>query len=224
MSIITDIQLQVDETQGPVFWEIEQLYDAANQAQLNVWSSLKDWQRGTSTMTVTTGQDLVAFDTTTIMIPQFIIYNGVKIFPTTHAMLQDWQNNWKNEGLGRPNWVVLWDAEHFRLFPRPDQTYNFVVWGTPWPTEITDGNHDIVGVDPLVRRAIVLQAAALLLEDSQPLLADAKLQEAMDFRERYARQQRNVQGSNIMRLRPGVAWQVAQGGDIRMGRKYMGTP
>jgi len=223
MSLLTDVQMQLDESQGPVFWVIEQLYDAINEAQFELYTTLKDWQRVSAVLAVGTGQDLISLPNTSIMIPQFVVYNGIKIFPTTTALLQDWQNNWKNEGLARPNWMVLWDADHLRLFPRSDASYNFNVWGTPWPTQIQDGTHDITGIDPLVKKALVLRAAALLLEETQPALADAKVVEAYEFEHRFARQQRNSQGSNITRLRPGVAWDVAQQGDIIVGRQFLGS-
>lgn len=222
-NILQDIQLQVDETGGPVFWVIEQLYDAANAAQLEVWMNLKDWQQISTNITLSSGNDIIQWPVTQIMIPQYIIYNGVKVFPTTQAQLQDWANNWKSSNPTRPNWYVLWDAQHIRLYPKSDNVYTFQLFGVPWPTEIADGNHDIIGVDTLVRRAIVLRAAAKLLETSQPDLADAKMLESMEFEKRYARQQRNVFGDNIARLRPTTAWDQANFGDIKVGRLFMGT-
>ena len=52
MNLLQQIQLQVDETSGPVFWTIEQLYDAANAAQLEVWMNLKDWQQTSTNITL----------------------------------------------------------------------------------------------------------------------------------------------------------------------------
>lgn len=223
MNILQDIQLQIDETGGPVFWVIEQLYDAANAAQLEVWMNLKDWQQTSTTITLSSGNDIIAWPYTTIMVPQYIIYNGVKVFPTTQAQLQDWANNWKSSDPTRPNWYLLWDAKHIRLYPKSDATYTFHLFGVPWPTEIQDGTHDITGIDVLVRRAIVLRAASKLLETTQPDLADAKALEAMEFEKRYARQQRNAFGDNIARLRPTTAWDQANFGDIKVGRLFMGT-
>lgn len=222
MNLLQDIQLQVDETGGPVFWVIEQLYDAANAAQLEVWLNLKDWQQTSTNIILSSGNDIVALPSTTVMIPQYIVYSGVKIFPTTMAQLQDWSNNWMNETPGRPNWCVLWDERHIRVWPKSNSTYTFTLFGVPWPTEITDGTHDISGIDPLVRRAIVARAAAKLLETVQPQLADAKTLEAVEFEKRYARQQRNTFGDNIGRLRPTTAWDQAQFGDIRTGKKFSG--
>ena len=223
MTLLEQIQLQVDETTGPVFWTIDQLYDAANAAQLEVWMNLKDWQLTSTNIALTSGNDIITWTNTVVMIPQFIIYSGIKIFPTTTAQLQDWANNWKNESPSRPNWFLLWDAAKIRLFPRSDGTYTFTLFGVPWPGEIQDGTHDITGVDPFVKNAIVLRAAAKLLEETQPLLADAKMAEAEEFEKRYARQQRNSQGDNIARLRPTTAWDQAQFGDIKTGRLFMGN-
>lgn len=220
--IITDIQLQVDESNGPVFWVIDQLYDAANQAQLEVWTNLKDWQQTSVSLILGTGNDIVTLPPS-IMVPQFVIYNNIKVFPTTTAQLQDWANNWKSESPSRPNWILLWDATHLRLFPRSDSSYIFNVFGVPWPDEIGPGNHDMLNVDPLVRRAVVMRAAAKLLETVQPELADAKIAESVEFEKRYARQQRNVFGDNIGRLRPKTAWDLANQGDIKTGRLFMGN-
>ncbi len=228
MSLLIDLQIEIDETAGPTFYVIDQVYDALNQAQLEVWSNLKQWQLTSATMAIAPGTAITTLPLTSVMIPQYVIYvtQGVKIFPTTYAMLQDWQSGWMNEPPARPNWMVLWDAEHLRWFPPPDITYNFVLYGTPWPTEVTaatiDAGTDPLTADPLVGQAIVKRAAAILLEDSQPVLADLKIQEAMDYETRYARQQRNAQGANTLRLRPGVAWDVAQQGDINVGRKFSG--
>lgn len=222
-NILQDVQLQVDETGGPVFWVIDQLYDAINAAQLEVWMNLKDWQQTSTTITLGSGDDIIMWPITQIMIPQYIIYNGVKVFPTTQAQLQDWANNWKSSNPTRPNWYLLWDAKHIRLYPKSNDIYTFQLFGVPWPTEVADGNQDIIGIDVMVRRAIVLRAAAKLLEATQPDMADAKSLEAKEFEHRYARQQRNVFGDNIARLRPTTAWDQAQFGDIKVGRLFMGT-
>lgn len=222
LNLLQDIQLQVDETGGPVFWVIEQLYDAANAAQLEVWINLKDWQQTSANITLFAGADIVPLPTTLVMIPQYITYNGVKIFPTTTAQLQDWANNWKSESPARPNWLILWDSTHIRVWPPSDAGYTFTLFGVPWPTEITDGTHEITGIDPLVRKAIIMRAAAKLLETTQPDLAAAKLVEAVEFEKRYARQQRNTFGDNISRLRPTTSWDQAQFGDIRTGNKFRG--
>ena len=141
MSLLSDIQLQVDESQGPVFWTIEQLYDAANAAQLEVWLNLKDWQRTSYTLNIPANADLVALPESAIMVPQFIIYNGVKIFPTTTAQLQDWATNWKSQDKTRPNWYVLWDAQHIRLFPNSDANYTFQLWGVDRKSTRLNSSH-----------------------------------------------------------------------------------
>ncbi len=222
-NILQDVQLQLDESSGPVFWVIEQVYDAINAAQLEVWQNLKDWQQASVQLTILPGQDIIDWRNNTVMIPQYIIYNGIKIFPTTQAQLQDWANNWKSSNPGRPNWYLLWDAHKIRLYPKSDSVYIFQLFGVPWPTEVTDGNQDITGIDPLVRRAIVSRAASKLLELTQPDMADAKALEATEWEKRYARQQRNSFGDNIARLRPTTAWDQAQLGDIKVGRLFMGT-
>lgn len=220
MSVFTDLQLQLDEVAGPTFWPAQQMYDAINASLLEVWSSVKNWQLTSATVTISSGADIVALPITSVMIPQFIIYSGIKIFITTHDLLQDWSNNWRNESPTRPTWAVQWDESHIRPWPKADQSYSFVVFGVPWPTEVGSTNTDVIGLEPMLTRSIALRAAAKLLEDSQPQLADAKQAEAHELQYRYERQQRNALGANIIRLRPAVAWDVAQQGDIRVGRKF----
>src|SRR5665213_172322 len=174
-TIIQDVQLQIDETGGPVFWVIDQLYDAVNAAQLETWMTLKDWQRIGVPITLVANADLFSISGLGSMIPQFIVYNGIKIFITTTAQLQDWQNNWKSELPSQPNWALLWDESHLRFYPPPDIAYAMTLYGVPWPTEVGDDAQDITGIDPLVRRAIVLRAASKLLATTQPDVAEAKV-------------------------------------------------
>lgn len=223
-NLIQQIQLQLDESQGPVFWTYPQLYDAANAAQITVWANLKDWQKISVPITTTASQTYYDISTlTTLMIPQFIIYKGVKVYITDHALLQDWANNWKNEQPSRPNWVVLWDYKTLLWFPPANDAYAMQLWGVPWPTEIADGTHSLIGIDPLVVNAVALRASASLLEETQPLLADAKELEALEFEKRYARQMRRMLGDNIARLRPVTAWDLAEQGDIKVGRLFFGN-
>lgn len=222
MSLFSEVTEQIDQTNlnfGQPFWVDQQVYDAINLALEEIWTEVK-WTYTTATLTFTAGQDLTALPSTSVMIPQYIITtDNVKMFPTTHPMLQDWAANWKNEPQAQPRWIVLWDEKHLRAWPTPDQTYTFTLYGVPWPTEITAISAD-PPMDPLIHHAVVHRAVAFLLEHTQPQLADANMQEALDNEKRYQRQVRNQQGDNTLRIRPTVAWTQAQFGDIRTGRKF----
>lgn len=223
MSLYSEVQIQIDQASpnaaSSAFWVDQQIYDALNEALLETWTNLKWATLTTSTIATTSGAQFEALPTSTLMIPQFIIYANVKLFPTNHDMLQDWNANWLNQTPAQPGWFVLWDQQTLRWWPKPDNTYPFVMYGIPWPTEINAGNQDIIA-DPLIKRAIIHRAVAYLLEASQPQLADVQEAEALEQERRYARQLRNMQGANTLRLRPTKGWTGAQFGDIRIGKKY----
>lgn len=217
MSLLTDLQLQVDEVAGPIFFPVDQLLDALNSAQLD----LSNWTLSSSTLAISSGADIVSLPTD-LMIPKYITYNNIKIFPTTQALLQDWSNYWRTDAPSRPNWMVLFDWQHIRLYPRSNNTYNFNVYGIPWPVEVTQASPDI-SADVMQKRAVVAVAASKLFEETQPQLADAKYAEGKEWEARYCRQQRNLFGDNIGRMRPGNAWDISQFGNIPNGRRMMGS-
>lgn len=220
MSLLTDVQVLVDETSGPVFWVIEQVYDALNQALEDTWLSVPAWNYTSTPILLSSGQDRIALATTSLMIPQYLLgLDSKKFFPTTHAMLEDWSSTWRNTTPARPQWLVLWDAFTLRVFPTPNTNYIYNITGVPWPAEISGSNTDLIA-DPLIKQAIVNRAVANLLELTQPELADHHEALALEFERMYARQVRNQGGHNTLRLAPGKAWQVAGLGDIRLGRRY----
>lgn len=217
MDLVTEVRTLLNEATG-VWWTDAQVYDGLNAAIIEVWGSLK-WKVGTSTYNVSVGNDIVAFSDTDIMIPQFFLYNNLKQFNSNQTQLEDWSRRWKNEPPARPKWFVLWDASHFRVFPSPDASYTFTLWGVPWPTEINAGNTDLT-LDAQARKAIVFRAVAHLLELTQPQLADTYMQQSVYNERRQGEQQRTQLGVNTWRLAPGVGWEIAQSGNIRLGRKY----
>jgi len=221
--LVSEVQTIIDETQTPVYWTIQQVYNACNKALEEVWANVR-WTYTTATLTLTASQQFTTLPSSVVMIPQYIINDqNLKMFPSTTDMLQDWQGNWFNEYPARPGWFILWDQTHLRWFPRPDKTYQFVLYGVPWPPEINGGNTDIIA-DPLIRKAVIYRAAAYLFELSQPSYADYWQTEAAEQEKKYGRQFRNQQGANTLRLRPVVGWELAQQGDIRSGRRFTSAP
>lgn len=225
MSLFSEVTEQIDQTSlnfGSAYWIQQQVLDAINWALLDTWANIK-WQFVSTQTVVSSGADITSLPVTTVMIPQYIINTAsVKIFPTTHDLLQDWSSNWRNEPQAEPHWIVLWDQAHGRVWPPANGTYTWTLYGVPWPTEVTttDGTTDPAPLDPSIRHAIIHRAVAFLLEHSQPQLADVNEAEAMDHEKRYFRQVRNAQGANTLRLRPAPGWVVGQFGDIKIARKY----
>jgi len=225
MSLFSEVTEQLDQTSlnfGSAFWVDQQIYDAINWALLDVWSHVK-WTFTHTNTVVASNADIAALPSTNVMIPQYIINTAsVKVFQTTHDMLQDWNANWKNEPPAEPHWTVLWDEKHVRVWPQSNGTYTWTLYGVPWPSEVStsDGSTDPFPLDPTIRHAIIHRATAWLLEHTQPQLADMNEQEAEEHEERYLREVRNAQGANTLRLRPAPGWIAGQFGDIRIARKY----
>jgi len=222
MSLITDVQTQINESGGAVWWTLPQVVDAINEALLDTWGLIR-YAITTSTLTTTASVALVGFDSTTIMIPQWVQNNNLKLFPTNYPMLEDWNHNWLNEQAATPQWLVQWDAQNWRLWPPPDKTYTFVVYGTPWPPLISTTSSNIAGLDPNLRNVIVLRATGYLLEETQPQLADNCYAQAEEFEKRFWRQLRRMGGDNTLRLMPGKGWVLAHSGDIKLGRIFTPT-
>lgn len=218
MDIVSEVELLVNESGGAVWWTAQQVYDGINQSLEEIFGHLK-WNVVVSTLTVTSGDDIVAYDNTTIMIPQFIMSSGTKLFPTEHDELENWSRTWRNEPHGKPKWIVQWDESHFRLFPNPDQTYEFQVWGAPWPQEVSSTNTDVT-MDEMGKKAVIFRAVAHLMELTQPQLADTYYAESQEYEKRFSEQLRTNLGANVWHLRPAVGWTHAQFGDIKIGRKY----
>lgn len=217
-TLVQETELLLNESGASVWWGAQQVYDALNQSIQELSGHLR-WELASTSFTVSTGTDIFAFDNSQIMIPQYFVSEGTKLFPTEQAELENWSRTWRLEPAGKPKWVVLWDASHFRVFPSPDQSYTFTLYGVPWLTEIDGSNTDIT-IDAMAKKAIVFRAVAHLLELTQPQLADTYMQESLENEKRYSTQIRNNLGSNIASLRPGVGWTIAQFGDIKIGRKY----
>ena len=219
MSLVSDIRELLDESGGAVFWVEEQLYDAANEAVLDVFASLRQ-EYGTATITTTASVADYNIPAT-IMLPQYITGTGRKYFPTTLAKLEQYNRQWKETTVGYPKHWVLNDVNSVMAYPTPDAAYLFVVHGVPWPSvgEIADGAEDITAAS-LLRRSITRRAVAELLEYTQPSLAEQFLREAAEAEHDYKVQLRNRQSHNIRRLKPGGIMTSAQKGVVNVGRRF----
>lgn len=226
----------LDQTAGDLFWPAQQIYDAANAELIDYWANAKVQEQSVA-LTVYAGDDIVPWDTTTLMIPQYLVLNpslsnlvtvsdvwGVPqwmsnltgtstgstvpitqiqtYFITDQTKLEQWSRVWRLDSHGLPKWFVLWDMFHLRVYPSPDKTYVFDLWGVPWPAEISATNEDLA-VDRQFKLAIAYRIAASLLESTRPDTSDLYTKLAEESLYRYKLRNRNQQKNNIRRLKPG---------------------
>ncbi len=116
---------------------------------------------------------------------------------------------------------VLWDATHWRCFPRPDGSgsgpggvYPYTVFGLGFPAEVTAFTSSISGPTNYVL-SVYNYAAALLLEATRPDLADVYLAQSQEQILLFKKRLRNNQSHNIRTLRPATTQlELNQAGDI----------
>lgn len=214
MSIVSNIQMLIND-QG-VFWSNDQLYDAINESQLDVWGDTK-WSLSNATLNLNTGDDIVAIPPT-LMIPQYVVGTNtsgdeVRIFPSTQRELETYNRLWRGEGVGLPQVFVLWDYNHFRVFPRPDQAYIYTVFGVGYPTEISDITSDIVGPRNYVD-TIENYSVANLLEATRPDLSKYYNAQGDLQLDRFNIHLRNFQSHNLRRFRPASKFDLKQSGNV----------
>jgi hypothetical protein len=222
--IVTLVQTELNEAgagvpSAGVYWPVQQVYDAINDAQLEM-ESIAYLPIGSTTMTFTASTDLHTWPNTVLMWPHYLEFNGLKYYVVKHADLERWQRNWRNSSPDQPRFFVLWDETHLRPYPIPDKNYVFNIWGPAWANEIVSTNTD-VSVPPLLKTAMALRASARLFQQSRPDLASVDLKEAEEYEARYRMQWRKQQSHNIKRLRPGNRTTGAQGGSICMGKRNL---
>jgi len=218
MSLITDIEELLDESGGAVFWTAAHVYDAANEAQIETFSRTKH-QFVLSSMTVNAASGIVALPTT-VMIPQYIVGTQGKYFPTTQVKLEQYSREWRGATPAYPKHFVFWDAYNVRPFPVADVDYSFDVGGIPWPSEELSGSQTDVSAPRLLKQAIAHRAVSVLLEFTQPNLADRFVNEAEELEHKFRVQTRNRQSDHIRRIRPGTLFTLAQSGNILLGKKF----
>ena len=209
-NIITTVQLLLNDL--GVFWPIQTILDACNEAQLAVFAQTK-WAKVGVSLSLNTYDDLVIIPPS-VFIPEWIEDGKRRYFPTTQRELEHFMRGWRMLDCSTPTNFVLWDASHFRVIPRPDKVYNYTLWGIGMPGEITMASPNIIGPSHYIN-AISHAATGLLLEATRPDLAEAmKIQAAalvLDFK-KYLR---NQQSHNIRRMRPGKRFDLQQSGVIQ---------
>lgn len=215
MTIVEELRLLLDESKGSVYWPTAELHDALNEAVLTVYSESRTILEVAS-LSVNAGDDVV-YIPPTIMIPQHIESMGTKYFITTHAQLESYARDWKTAEFGEPKRFVYWDATRLRVWPRPDQSYDFDLYGVPYPDEINDKNPDLKD-DRLICEAVLHMAAAELVEHLYPQQADEYTNTAAEALRKMRVRLRNQNSHNIRRLRPGKSIDKQQQGFIGIGQ------
>jgi hypothetical protein len=224
--IVSIVQTELNETGAGIFWPVQQVYDAINDAQLEQ-ESIAYLPMVTTTLTITASADLMAWPNTVMMWPHYIEYNGRKLWVIKHADLERYDRNWRSTTPDQPRFFVLWDETRLRPYPLADVNYVMNVWGPGWGTEIgisgTTTTTDFV-VPALLKHAIGMRASARLFASNRPDLSQVHFKEAEEYEARYRMQWRRQQGDNIKRLRPGTAFTHSQGGNIRIAKRISGNP
>lgn len=230
-SITSDLQLILNDT--GVFWPQQQLYDSINEAQFAVYGETK-WAITSQEMVLTYNQDIIPIPSS-ILIPKWIEGTNnnfapavvQRFFPTSLRNLETFLRTWRGNNLGQPTYFVLWDATHWRCFPRPDLlgsgpggVYPFTIFGIGLPTEITLPTQDVLG-PANYRLAVLNYSAALLLEATRPDLADLYLGQAMEQILLFKKRLRNQQSHNIRQLRPATTrYEISQAGQVNEVPSY----
>lgn len=218
MNIVSEVRIVLGESAGGVFWTDSHILDALNEAQLDLASENKI-SVSTSTWIVEAGSDLVAIPSE-IMIPKIVEDTSREFFVTTQAKLEQYHQGWRGAGAGIPNWFVLWDAFNIRVWPRPDNDYQYNLVGYPWPDELTISS-DLTPDNYTLKKSLVYRTASVLLEATQPSLSDFLFQTALRYESDYKVGLRNAQSHNIIRLHPGPnRTNSGKSGVIKLGKGF----
>lgn len=231
MSAISDIQTIINDV--GVFWPEQFIWDALNEAQLAVYSETK-WALTTGNMLLGSGVDIVSIPPE-ILIPKWIEGTNTlfqpavvkRFFTTSQRNLETFLRTWRGDNVGQPVVFVLWDATHWRVFPRPDGSgsgpdgrYPFTVYGVGLPQEINSTNTVVLG-DATYRYAVYNTTVAFLLEATRPDLADMYLAQAGENILNIKKRLRNQQSHNIRTLRPATTrLEIEQAGEISQTPSY----
>ena len=227
MSLVSDIQDLINDS--GVFWPVQNVYDAANEAQLLIWGRMQT-DVITTTTTVTATQEFITLDTA-MYIPKKIIANNVEWYVTTYHELERDNRRWRGVPNDKPRWFVVHDAEHLRMWPMPNQSYEYKIEGVRYPpTElgtITSGTTTATNTDitarTAVKQAIVYTAAGLLAANTRPDLMAQWLGDADEYLYEARADQRKAGGAKITRFTPGGSFTWGHMGTIEAGRKRGGN-
>lgn len=208
---VQDIQLLLND-QG-VFWPLQRVVDALNEAQWELWSRSK-WNWTSSPLTLPQGSDIIPLPSS-IVIPRFVEDGKLRYFPSTQRELENFHRTWRLDQEAPPMYFIVWDAFHLRVFPKPDKLYtSYTLWGIGYPPEIVDASSNLEG-DPFYIKAINSITLAILFEATRPDLADYHRGIGEKQFVMFEKNLRNYQSHNIRRFRPGGRFDLQQSGRIQ---------
>jgi hypothetical protein len=212
--MISELQRRLGETSGSVFWPAEHLYDSLNAALIELYA-LGRWQQTSVAVRALPEEEFIGLPQA-LMVPRYIQTDEGMYLPTTHQRLEQYNREWRLTAAARPEFFVLWDAEHLRPWPVPDVEYEIDIYGTPWPPEISASNTSIEGLDEDLRKGVIHKAAAQLLEHTMPNAAETHAQISQRHLQAF---QRRVRNSNprLRKVEPGTKFQLTRGGHIKLG-------
>lgn len=219
MSLYTDIQDLINDT--GVFWPAQNVYDAANEAQLIIWGRTRH-DVFTTTHTVTATQEFITLNSE-MYIPQKVIANNVEWFVTTYHELERDNRKWRGLSNNKPKWFIVHDAEHLRIHPKPNQSYEYVIEGIQYPQSEIGVSGTTTTLDitarPAIKQAIVYTAAGILAANTRPDLMIQWFGEADEYLREAKSDKRKMGSAKITRMRPGDSMTWAHMGTIDAGRR-----
>lgn len=181
MSLVSDVQDLLDD--AGVFWVDAQVYDACNNAMLELWPVLgHDWYRDT---VIWTSSQETADYAARMMVPKKLLGRGTWEEVASWNDLERTDRAWRNWDTGKTRYYISVDANTLLACPPSNETRFIRVEGIQYPQEeISVSNLDISDVEP-VKEAVMYYAAALVafnvrgeLAELWFRLADEMVQEA----------------------------------------------
>jgi hypothetical protein len=216
MSNLSQVRSYINDANG-IFYVDAHVLDHINDCHLYTW-----WDTSpnltTSTVTLTISQDLLTLPSA-MMIPRYFEYDNKRYWASSQSELENDNLSWRGEPVAQPKWLIVFDAERLRLWPRPDQAYVIQLVGVGWPTELTTAAPDVT-LERHYQQIIEHRAAGKLLTFIRPDLAEIHNKEADQHLNNYKIGIRNSQSHKIWRLKPASRFNTAQQGNITIGRRY----
>jgi len=218
VTLLNQVRLIIDEPNGPKFWPNTQLYDAINEASIEVLGS-GQFDVSTATITATASAVYVALPTT-IMIPKMLLStDNIELPKTTYAALERDSVGWGTATGTSHVACVEFDCQTLQLYPIVSTAVVYKVVGIPYPVEITTGVEDIVAND-MVSDAVRFWAGSVLFDATRPDISDTLRMEGQEHLQVAMRHKRNTQSHKIYHLSPASAINARRSGEISVLRNF----
>ncbi len=220
MTLLAQVRLIIDEPSAAKFWPNQQLYDAVNEASIEVLGS-GQFQLTTATMTVTASAQYATLPTT-IMVPKFILSTGTQgreLPKTTYANMEQDSPQW-GTATGTEHIAFLeYDVETIQIYPIVGSAVVYHVLGIPYPTEIGLGVEDM-STDGSIIDAVRMWAGSVLMEATRPDVSEALRMEGAENLQDAMKHKRNNQDHRIWQIQPAGRMNARRFGDLNVIRGY----